>query len=131
MGSVRRTFGQCMMRHPRKNRALRVLHCPLLVGCNAPNLAIGERALGIDSRAYALQVNAAFDSTFAGDAVVLSALQDSLLKREWKRWWLLWKACTWADVVHFNFGTSIFPREWGAFTKRRGWMARIFNCRMA
>ena len=115
------------MRHPQKNRALRVLHCPLLVGCNAPNLAIGERALGIDSRAYALQVNAAFDATFAGDAIVLSALQDSLLKREWKRWWLLWKACTWADVVHFNFGTCIFPWEWVDITTRRGWAARVFG----
>ena len=116
-----------MLRHPQKNRALRVLHCPLLVGCNAPNLAIGERALGIDSRAYALQVNEAFDPTFAGDAVVLCGMHDSLLKRERKRWWLFWKACSWADVVHFNFGTSIFPREWGAFTKRRGWAAGLFN----
>ena len=115
------------MRHPQKNRALRVLHCPLLVGCNAPTLAIGERALGIDSRAYALQVNAAFDATFAGDAIVLSALQDSLLKREWKRWRLLWKACTWADVVHFNFGTSIFPWEWVDITTRTGWAARVFG----
>ena len=116
-----------MIKHPRKNRALRVLHCPMLVGCNAPNLARGERSLGVESKAYALQVGAGFDSTYTVDVKVLSRSTDSILKREWGRWVLLWKACTWADVVHFNFGTGIFPWEWSHFTVRKGLLVWLFG----
>lgn len=34
------------------------------------------------------------------------------LRREWRRWGLLRRALTWADVVHFNFGSSIMPQRW-------------------
>ena len=82
----------------------------------------------MESRAYALHVAPAYDSTYTVDVTVLSRSTDSMLRREWKRWVLLWKACTWADVVHFNFGTSIFPWEWSHFTVQKGFLARAFGC---
>jgi glycosyltransferase involved in cell wall biosynthesis len=86
---------------------LRVLHCPDVVGGHAPELARAERALGLQSRSVALQASAygyAVDETLTGPDA-------GRIAREMARWRLLVRALRDFDVVHFNFGSTIFaPR---------------------
>jgi len=115
-----------MIRHLRKNRPLRILHCHKMVGGNSTYMARAERAAGADSRVVALNVLPFYDDTFLADVTVLSRMSDSILKREWQRLRLLWMACTWADVVHLSFGYSIFPLEWKFLAPRRGLASRLY-----
>ena len=109
-----------MILHPQKNRQLRVLHCHKVVGGNSTYVSQAERAAGADSRVIALNVPPEFDATFTADATILSRTSDSILKRELQRAHLLWKACIWADVIHFSYGHSIFPWEWEFLQRRSG-----------
>lgn len=84
---------------------LRVLHCPEAVGGHAPQLARAERALGVAARSVALEGN---PYGYACDET-LSAAGEGAFARELKRFPLLWRALREFDVVHFNFGSSIFP----------------------
>jgi len=84
---------------------IRVLHCPDVVGGHAPQLARAERTLGVEARSVTLQAS---PYGYAPDEV-LSRPGASALGRELKRWPLLWRALRDFDVVHFNFGSSIFP----------------------
>lgn len=115
-----------MIKHPSKNRQLRILHGHKMVGGNSTYMARAERAAGADSRVFALNVIPVSDATFLADVTVLSRMSDSIIKREWQRLRLLWMACTWADVVHFDFGASIFPWEWKFLAPRRGLGAKIY-----
>jgi glycosyltransferase involved in cell wall biosynthesis len=85
-----------------------VLHCPDVVGGHAPQLAHAERQLGAHSLSIALQASAygyAADETLTGPG-------DGRLARELARWRLLMRARRDFDVVHFNFGSTIFaPRS--------------------
>lgn len=85
---------------------LRVLHCPTNVGAHPQGLAVAERELGIDS------VVVDFDETFFEYDVdrVLFPKQAGIVAREARRWRFLVEALRGYDVVHFNFGTSIFQR---------------------
>lgn len=71
---------------------LRVLHAPSAVGGHPPALARAERELGLESECVLLEGRGA--------------------ARELLRWRLLRRALREADVVHFNFGSSVLPRWW-------------------
>ena len=116
-----------MIKHPQKNRALRVLHCHSVVGGNSTWISRAEALAGADSRVYALNVTPFFDETYTNGIHVLSRSGDSLFKREIMRWYLLWVACWWADVVHFSFGGSIFPWVWGFRTRHTGFGAWCYS----
>jgi len=85
--------------------ALRILHCPALIGGNASSLARHERALGLESHCVAFR-----PSPFAFPAdEVLETPGTSYLRFELRRWKLLWRALRDYDIVHFNFGRTILP----------------------
>lgn len=87
--------------------AIRVLHCPTLVGGNPPQLARSERMLGLASWAVAFErdyINHDCDE-------ILWRADDGVVAREFKRWKLLYRALSSFDVVHFNFGRSILPER--------------------
>ena len=89
------------------DRPLRVLHCPSLIGGNPGQLARAERELGLDSRAVAL-----IPSPYAFEAdEILAPAGAGFARRESARLGLLWRALRWADVVHFNFGSTVMPRR--------------------
>lgn len=86
-------------------RAIRVLHCPTMVGGNPQGLARAERELGLQSWSVAFG-----RSSFEFDAdEVLFPDGHSQVLYETKRWRLLWRALKEFDVIHFNFGQSIMP----------------------
>ena len=85
------------------HRALRILHCPEIVGGHAGGLASIERKLGLDSRCIVLTPSK-FEYEYDQ---VLGCVEDSPLVKEIRRWQLLWKALKDFDVIHFNFGDSI------------------------
>jgi glycosyltransferase involved in cell wall biosynthesis len=87
------------------DRPIRVLHCPEVVGGHAPQLARAERALGVQARSIALQPS---PYQYAADEI-LTRPGDRFLAFERKRFQLLRRACRDFDVVHFNFGSSLFP----------------------
>jgi glycosyltransferase involved in cell wall biosynthesis len=85
-------------------RRLRVVHCPTVVGGNAPALARAERELGLDSVCVSLDPNPwgyEVDEQLPADA--------GRARRELARFRLLRRALRDADVVHFNFGRTILP----------------------
>lgn len=90
-------------------RTLRIIHCPMVVGGNAPNLARFERRLGLDSKAIVLSQTY---FNYPVDQVLYTGSHP--LGREWARWRLLLKVMKSADVVHFNFGRPIL--YWGIST---------------
>jgi hypothetical protein len=86
-------------------RPLRVLHVPDLVGGNPPALARAERELGLESVCVAYA-----PSPFGYEPdEVLRPRGVGRLRFEVRRMHLLWRAFTYFDVIHFNFGRSILP----------------------
>lgn len=85
---------------------IRVLHCPNLVGGNPHSLARAERAVGLDSWAVTLEEH---QRGYTADEFLWSP-GTSLLKQYLRRAALLRRALHDFDVVHFNFGQSIFPQ---------------------
>jgi len=83
-------------------RPLRILHCPWNVAGQSAQLAAAERALGADSRCVVIEETAL---GFPADEV-LTLPEPSITTREKARWRLLFRAVSWADVVHFSFGQS-------------------------
>ncbi len=85
---------------------IRVLHCPHPVGGHAPQLARSERELGVASWSVAFS-----RSPFSQRCdEILWPDPTAVVRNECARWRLLWRAVKDFDVVHFNFGTPIFPR---------------------
>lgn len=84
---------------------LRVLHCPHSVGGNAAGLAAAERELGLASRTVAFEPN---PFGYPAD-IVLREAGHGRARFELRRLGLLWQAMRDADVVHFNFGSTILP----------------------
>src|SRR4051794_4150546 len=82
--------------------ALRVLHCPTNVGNNPQGLARAERTAGLQSLCVS------FDDPFGYEVDESLATPNPLLF-ERRRWALLRRALRKFDVVHFNFGRSLFP----------------------
>ncbi|MDX6664500.1 MAG: hypothetical protein QOG68_706 [Solirubrobacteraceae bacterium] len=95
---------------PGERAPLRVLHAPAAVGGHPQGLARAERALGLDSRSLVYEAS---PFGYEADEVVLG-LMPSLADRarlEAFRFRLLRRVLTDDfDVVHFNFGQSLFPR---------------------
>lgn len=91
-------------------RPIRVLHAPCLTGGNPAQLARAERALGLDSWCVSFDPNP-FD--YSVDEQLLTAGQGRLAF-EWQRFRLLYRALREFDVVHFNFGRTLFPTRTGA-----------------
>jgi len=90
-------------------RPLRVLHAPAAVGGHPQGLARAERELGLDSRSVVFEAS---PFGYEADEVVLG-LAPSLADRarlEAFRFRLLGRALARYDVVHLNFGQSLFPR---------------------
>jgi hypothetical protein len=87
--------------------ALRVLHCPDVVGGNPPGLAAAERELGIDSRTLVLRAS---PYGYPSDEIVWND-GDGAFVRERKRWSLLPRMLRDFDVVHFNAGSTIAPER--------------------
>jgi hypothetical protein len=82
--------------------ALRVLHCPSNVGNNPQGLARAERRAGLDSTCVA------FEDLFGYEADE-SLATSSAVEFERRRWGLLRRALRDYDVIHFNFGRTMFP----------------------
>lgn len=102
--------------------ALRVLHCPTTCGGNPQQLARAERELGLESWSVAFGEN-----PFGYDVDELVA---NRLAVEAKRWGYLWRALRDYDVVHFNYGRSLFPAlvtELGPGVQRYGAFSRLYH----
>jgi hypothetical protein len=84
---------------------LRVVHLPAAVGGNAPSLARAERELGLESRSIVLEPTS---YGYAADETLYEG-NPTRLRRELRRWQLLARLLREADVVHFNFGSSLMP----------------------
>jgi glycosyltransferase involved in cell wall biosynthesis len=92
------------------DRPLRVLHVPAAIGGHPQGLARAERALGLDSRSLVFEAS---PFGYEADEVVLG-LSPSLVDRarlEAFRFRVLGRLLAGRyDVVHYNFGQSLFPR---------------------
>ncbi len=86
-------------------RPLRVLHCPDMVGGNSQILRATERELGVDSWAVSFRTS---KYQYATDEVLWRD-SDSRLLCEAKRWRMLARALWHFDIIHFNFGKTLFP----------------------
>ena len=86
-------------------RAIRVLHCPTMVGGNPQGLARAERELGLQSWSVAFK-RSFFD--YDTDEVLFPDGRSQVVY-EAKRWRLLWQAWKDFDILHFNAGQSIMP----------------------
>jgi glycosyltransferase involved in cell wall biosynthesis len=82
---------------------MRVLHLPSTVGGNAQGLSRHLKALGVDSTSWALQ-QAYFN--YPCDRILWSPADGPLL-REVKRIGAILRAARFADVIHFNFGSTL------------------------
>lgn len=102
----------------KNKKALRILHCPTVVGGHPSGLAKAERALGHQSLAVA------FKPTSFGHAADQHLCTNSTSRwhMEWLRWKLLYRAFRNYDVIHYNFGSSIL--DWQITGRRK---SRIFN----
>jgi glycosyltransferase involved in cell wall biosynthesis len=83
------------------------------VGGHPPQLALAERELGLDSRCVAV------DAPPFGYTVDEVLDRGSRVGRELRRWRLLLRALRNADVVHFNFGSSLLPPLYGRLLEFR------------
>ncbi len=101
---------------------IRVLHAPTAVGGHPSGLAAAERELGLESTVLAV------DEPPFGYAVdrVLAPTGTSVAVREWRRWREVWAARRDADVVHFNFGSTLAPAAHGP-AARPGAAGRVFE----
>jgi hypothetical protein len=87
-------------------QTLRILHCPEMVGGHPQQLARAERSRGLQSWSIVFR-----PSKFQYDAdEILWRDRESRLMREAKRWLMLGRALCQYDIIHFNFGRSLFPQ---------------------
>ena len=101
------------------SRPLRVLHVPAAVGGHPPRLAQAERELGLESRCVTV------DPPPFGYSVDEVLARGGRPGREVRRWRLLLRAFRDADVVHFNFGSSLLHGLYGPLELRDvGWLRR-------
>jgi hypothetical protein len=94
--------------------SIRVLHAPTAVGGHPIGLAAAERELGLESTVVTI------DEPPYGYRVdrVLAPPGTSVVLREWRRWAEARRAGRDADVVHFNFGSTLAPAEYGRGARR-------------
>jgi glycosyltransferase involved in cell wall biosynthesis len=101
-----------------------VVHVPSSVGGNAQGLSIHLRAVGVESEVWALAPNS---FGYVADRTIWSP-DDGLFRREWKRLLAIWQAARAANVIHFNFGTTLaeampFRREMDRGIRRQAMTA--------
>src|ERR1700687_1119855 len=84
---------------------LRVLHCPEMVGGHPQLPPLAKRARGLDSWSVVFR-HSKFQ--YAADEVLWRD-RESRLMCEAKRWLTLGRALWNYDIIHFNFGKSLFP----------------------
>ena len=87
---------------------LRVLHAPSLAAGNPARLAQAERELGLASWCVTTDPNS---YGYPVDEQ-LADVSEGRLRFEWQRWKLLARVMCDFDVVHFNFGRTLFPNAW-------------------
>jgi len=85
------------------DKSNRVIHCPSVVGGNAPSLSLALNDLGVDSISVALESH---PFGYSPD-VVLWKQRDSLLMREIIRIFAVFRVAYGYSVIHFNFGTTM------------------------
>jgi hypothetical protein len=98
--------------------ALRVLHCPEMVGGHPQELARAERELGLASWSVVYRES---PFRYAADEILLGdgASRFTTVKN---RWQLLRRAFRDYDVIHFNFGQTLLPRR---HFSPKGWRERV------
>lgn len=101
-------------------RRLRVLHLPTTVGGNAQGLARAERAIGLDSASWADVQN-----RFAYQADRFVATGGGLAA--YARRWSSAAASMQADVLHYNFGSSLLPERLSSHASRHPRIRRFLN----
>lgn len=106
-----------------RTRPLRVLHCPTSVGGNPQGLARAERSLGIQSTSLSIREHYLCDPT----DVVLWRNGESPIIAEFRRWRWLWRAMRDFDLIHFNFGKTLFPWRTDSPISVNGLLAKIYG----
>lgn len=105
-----------------RRTAFRVLHCPENVGGHPAQLADAERDIGLDSRCIALRPHR---FAYQADEVVWPHPRGRIRERL-DRARLLRRALNDFDVVHFNFGQTLFlPRPLPSERRRTGLFAAL------
>ena len=109
---------------------MRVLHVPTTVGGNPQGLSRHLRTLHAQSESWVLEQN---NLGYACDRVIWSP-GDGIISRELKRWRAILEAVRFADVIHFNFGTSLAypvrpydPRDGGLARRVGRWMFSLYT----
>jgi hypothetical protein len=97
---------------------IRVLHAPAAVGGHPTGLARAERELGLDSVVVTLHEP---PHGYEVDRVLAPAGTPAVV-RELRRWREIVGARA-ADVVHFNFGSSLAPAYYGSASRSRAFRA--------
>lgn len=80
-----------------------MLHVPTSVGGNPQGLSRHLRKLDVQSESWVLEQNYL---GYACDRVIWSP-HNGIITRELRRWRAIVEAVRFADVIHFNFGTSL------------------------
>lgn len=115
------------MKKTAQKKTIRVLHCPTTVGGNPQSLAKAERELGLDSWSVTFFKNY---FGFETDEVLWKEGEHPIIC-EIKRFWLLGRALTRYDIIHFNFGQTIFPHRHGLIQKNQTgistWINQVYH----
>ena len=106
---------------------IRVLHTPELVGGNAGQLVRAEREIGLHSRCISFWRH---PFGYPCDEVLWDN-PHTVVTNELKRLRLLWRALREFEVVHFNFGMPILPKQLDSTAQRssraQGWWRAGYN----
>ncbi|MDA0194111.1 MAG: glycosyltransferase family 1 protein [Bacteroidetes bacterium] len=86
---------------------MRVLHCPTTIGGNPQGLSKAEKEIGLESKSITFHQNL---FNYKADEVIYS--QDTgMLMAEYLRWKTILTEIPKADIIHYNFGQWLAPRE--------------------
>lgn len=106
-------------------RALKILHCPELVGGHPYGIAKAERAIGMTSHCVALRPH---PFGYPADQILSSG---SKISAQIARWRLLAIAMGDYDVIHFNFGqttmTQRIPEDASSKAGNPAWLKQLRN----
>lgn len=86
-----------------KTRTFQVLHCPFNFANNPLGLSTAENLIGLKSSIYS------FDKKDKKKLGKNCLWDKSFIFQELKRWHSFIKVLFIYDIIHFNFGTSLFP----------------------
>jgi glycosyltransferase involved in cell wall biosynthesis len=95
---------------------MRVLHAPTSTGGNPQALSRALSKLGVESRSLVVSQNYL---AYQAD-IVLHYPGQSMVLRELRRIWAIFKELSWCDVVHYNAGTTIASAYAVRFHRRDG-----------